>query len=142
MNNKISDKDKKDWEEFLAGDDKLPNKDTILKNRNSKKNFTFDFHGFSLDDANKKITDVIKYAYNNEISKLIIVTGKGIHSKNEQDPYVSKDLGILKNSVPEYIKKNRELMNKINRIEDASIEDGGSGAFYIFIKKKLQNKFW
>ena len=140
MNNKISDKDKKDWEEFLAGDDKLPNKDTILKNRNSKKNFTFDFHGFSLDDANKKITDVIKYAYNNEISKLIIVTGKGIHSKNEQDPYVSSDLGILKNSVPEYIKNNRELMNKINRIEDANIEDGGSGAFYIFLKKNKSIK--
>ena len=137
MNNKISDKDKKDWEEFLTGNDNLPDKDSILKNKKSKKIFTFDLHGFSLDDANKKITDLINNAYNKEMSKLIIVTGKGIHSKNEQDPYVSSDLGILKNSVPEYIKNNRELMNKINRIEDANIEDGGSGAFYIFLKKKL-----
>ena len=76
-------------------------------------------------------------AYNKNISKLIIVTGKGIHSDNEKDPYVSKDLGILKISVPEYIKSNIELMSIINSIEEANIEDGGSGAFYIFLKKKL-----
>ena len=69
-------------------------------------------------------------------SKLIIVTGKGLHSQNEKNPYVSKEFGILKYSVPEYIKNNNELMKMINRIEDADIQDGGSGAFYIFLKKK------
>ena len=75
-------------------------------------------------------------------NKLVVVTGKGIHSENEKDPYISKDLGILKYSVPDYIRRNKELMNLINEIKDATIDDGGSGAFYIFLKKKLQNKFW
>jgi len=137
LNNKISDKDKKDWEDFLSNDENLPDKDLNLKQKTNKKTYSFDLHGYSLDDANKKIKDLIFDAYNSNISKLIIVTGKGLHSDNEKDPYISKDLGILKNSVPEYIKNNRELMAMINRIGEANIEDGGSGAFYIFLKKKL-----
>ena len=137
MNSKISDKDKKDWEDFLSSNENLPNKDLNSKQKTNKKIYTFDLHGYSLDDANKKTEDLIWDAYNKNISKLIIVTGKGIHSDNEKDPYVSKDLGILKNSVPEYIKSNIELMSIINSIEEANIEDGGSGAFYIFLKKKL-----
>ena len=137
MNSKISDKDKKDWEDFLSSNENLPNKDLNSKQKTNKKIYTFDLHGYSLDDANKKTEDLIRDAYNKDISKLIIVTGKGIHSDNEKDPYVSKDLGILKNSVPEYIKSNIELMSIINSIEEANIEDGGSGAFYIFLKKKL-----
>ncbi len=137
MNSKISDKDKKDWENFLKSDDNLPVKDIDTKDQKQKKTFTFDLHGYSLDEANKKIEDLIYNAFEKNIHKLIIVTGKGLHSQNEDDPYVSKDFGILKNSVPEYINKNKELMKMISSIENANIEDGGSGAFYIFIKKKL-----
>jgi len=137
LNSKISDKDKKDWEDFLSNDEKLPNKDLNNKERKRKKINTFDLHGYSLAEANNKIRNLIQEAYMNEISKLIIVTGKGIHSDNEKDPYVSKDLGILKYSVPDYIKRDSQLMKMINKIEDAKIEDGGSGAFYIFLKKKI-----
>jgi len=134
---KISDKDRKDWENFLSSDETLQDKDRNLK-KNFKKIQSFDLHGFSLSDANNKINELIVNSYENGISKLIIVTGKGIHSQNEKDPYVSKDLGILKYSVPEYIKNDNYLMSMINEIKDANIEDGGSGAFYIFLKKKLK----
>ena len=142
MNSKISDKDKKDWENFLSSNESLPNKELNLKEKKRKKINSFDLHGYSLEDANNKINDLIHTCYKNEVSKLIVVTGKGIHSENEKDPYISKDLGILKYSVPDYIRRNEQLMSMINKIEDAEIEDGGSGAFYIFFKKKLQNKFW
>ena len=141
MNSKISDKDKKDWENFLSSNESLPNKELNLKEKKRKKINSFDLHGYSLEDANNKINDLIHTCYKNEVSKLIVVTGKGIHSENEKDPYISKDLGILKYSVPDYIRRNEQLMSMINKIEDAEIEDGGSGAFYIFFKKKLQNKF-
>ena len=137
MNKKISDKDKKDWDEFISSKDHLPDKDLDLNKKKIKKIFNFDLHGYSLNDANTKINEIIYQAYNNEVGKLIIVTGKGLHSQNEKNPYVSKDLGILKHAVPEYIKTNRELMKMINSIEDASIDDGGAGAFYIYLKKKL-----
>ena len=137
MNNKISDKDKKDWEEFLSSEENLPDKDSSISKKKNQKIKTFDLHGYSLNDANKKIRDLIFEAYKKQINKLIIVTGKGLHSKNEKDPYVSKNLGILKYSVPEYIHNDNELMSMINNIQDANIEDGGSGAFYIFLKKKL-----
>ena len=137
MNSKISDKDKQDWDDFLSNDEKLPNKDLNDKVRKRKKINTFDLHGYSLEEANNKINNLIHEAYMNDVSKLIIVTGKGIHSDNEKDPYVSKDLGILKYSVPDYIKRDGQLMSMINKIEDAKIEDGGSGAFYIFLKKKI-----
>ena len=138
MIKKISDKDRKDWEKFLSSDETLLDKDRNLKKNFKKKIQSFDLHGFSLSDANNKINELITNSYENGTSKLIIVTGKGIHSQNEKDPYVSKDLGILKYSVPEYIKNNNYLMSMINEIKDANIEDGGSGAFYIFLKKKLK----
>ena len=137
MSSKISDKDKKDWENFLSSKKDLPDKDSFINKKKEKKINTFDLHGYSLDEANQKIKNLIFEAYDNEVNKLIIVTGKGLHSQNERDPYISKDLGILKNSVPDYIKNNNELMNMINSIQEANIIDGGSGALYIFLKKKI-----
>ena len=135
MNDNISDKDKKDWHKFINSTNKLPNKD--FKNQKSKnlKARSIDLHGYTLDEANRTIEKFIKKAFSENINKLIVVTGKGIHSDNEKDPYVSKDLSILKYSVPEFISNNTSLMSMINEITDAKIEDGGGGAFYIFLKK-------
>ena len=135
MNNRISDKDKKDWENFLSKKEPLQDKETLNLKKNIINSKYYDFHGFSLDEANKSINKLIKDSYKKGVKKLIIVTGKGIHSDNEKNPYTSKDLGILKYSLPDYIKNNPELMELITEIKDAEIEDGGSGAFYIFLKK-------
>ena len=137
MNSKISDKDKKDWKNFLSSDEKLPNKDAKFSNKKKISIKSFDLHGYSLDEANNKINDLIKDSYEKGVKKLIIVTGKGLHSQNEKDPYISKNLGILKYSVPEYIKNSDELMSLISQIKEAENEDGGSGAFYVYLKKKL-----
>ncbi len=137
MKSKISKKDKKDWEEFLSNKEPLQDKDSYKVQTSINKSFNFDLHGYSLQDANKKIHELIIQAYEKKIKKLVIVTGKGLHSNNDKDPYVSKNLGILKYSVPEYIRNNHELMSMVSAIEDADIKDGGGGAFYIYLKKKL-----
>ena len=136
MTNKISEKDKKDWENFLSSDEKLPNKDNKLKKTKSLKTKSIDLHGYTLEQANKLIEAFIIKSFEKNIHKLIVVTGKGLHSENEKNPYVSKDLSILKYSVPEFINNNTELTKKIIEIKDAKIEDGGSGAFYIYLKNK------
>mgnify|MGYP001402718267 FL=1 len=135
MTDSISEKNKKDWEKFLSSNEKLPNKDTAFKKKVFLKTKSIDLHGYTLEQANKFIEDFIIKSYEEKINKLIVVTGKGIHSQNEKDPYVSKDLSILKYSVPEFISKNKNLMKVINDIKDAKVEDGGTGAFYIFLKK-------
>ena len=135
MSNDISEKGKKDWESFTSSDEKLPNKDLRLSKENFFKVKSIDLHGYTLEEANKIIEEFIYQSFSEKINKLIVVTGKGLHSQNEKDPYVSKNLSILKYSVPEFIENNKSLMNIINEIKDASIEDGGSGAFYIFLKK-------
>ena len=136
MTNKISDKDKLDWEDFLSNKDKLPNKDIEFKNKKNLNTRSIDLHGYSLDEANKLIEKFIYKSYDENISKLIVVTGKGLHSSVEKNPYVSKDLSILKYSVPEFISSNQNLMKMINDFKDASIDDGGKGAFYIYLRKK------
>ena len=135
MNNRISNKDKKDWNNFINSKEKLPNKD--LKNNKKKiiNTKSLDLHGYTLEDANKKIENFILENYQNGITKLLVVTGKGLHSDVEKNPYVSKNLSILKYSIPEFIRNNIELNKCINSIAEASIEDGGSGAFYIYLKK-------
>ena len=138
MTDNISKKDKKDWQTFISSNEKLPNKDLNSKQHSLIKNKSIDLHGYTLDEANKIINDFIKNCYEEKVNKIIVVTGKGLHSENGKNPYVSKDLSILKYSIPEYISNNKSLMNVINEITDAKIEDGGSGAFYIFLKKNLK----
>ena len=137
MTDSITGKDKKDWENFLISKEKLPNKDNKINKNIGLKVRSIDLHGYTLDHANKTIENFITKSYEEKVNKLIVVTGKGLHSQNDKDPYVSKDLGILKYSVPDYINSNEDLMNIIHEIKDANLEDGGSGAFYIFLKKKL-----
>ena len=136
MNDNISDKDKKVWEKFLSSNDKLPDKDIKTQSKERFLTRSIDLHGHTLENANKAVENFITQAFEDKIGKIIVVTGKGLHSKNDKDPYVSKDLSILKYSVPEFINNNQILMSMINDIKDAKIEDGGSGAFYIFLKKK------
>ena len=134
MNYNISDKDKRDWNTFIKSEDKIPDKDlgkTKIKVIESR---SLDLHGYSLEQANKIIETFINKSFKDGVKKLIIVTGKGLHSKNEADPYVSKDLSILRYSVPEFIKNNELLMKKIIEIKEANVKDGGSGAFYIYLK--------
>ena len=140
MTDKISEKDKKDWQNFISKSEKLPNKDDKLDKKTSLKIRSIDLHGYTLEQANKSIEKFIIKSYQEKINKLIVVTGKGIHSNNEQNPYVSKDLSILKYSVPEFISNNKNLMKIIYEMKDAKIEDGGGGAFYIFLKKNKSIK--
>ena len=137
MNKKLSDKDKKDWQHFISSEEKVQNKDLSLSSLETNKNLikTIDLHGFSLEDANRTIGEFINKCFKINVSKITVITGKGLRSNNINNPYVSKDLSILKNSVPEFIKSNFDLMKKIKNIKEAKVEDGGSGAFDIFLKK-------
>ena len=139
MNKKLSDKDKKDWQSFISNKAKVLDKDLSVK-EDKQINLTkkIDLHGFSLEKANQIIDEFINECFKENITRIIVITGKGLRSNNTSNPYVSKDLSILKNSVPEFIKSNIDLMKKIKNIEEAKIEDGGSGAFNIFLKKSKE----
>tara|TARA_B100000963_G_scaffold301163_1_gene273762 strand:- start:2343 stop:2756 length:414 start_codon:yes stop_codon:yes gene_type:complete len=136
LNKKLSKKDLEVWKKFVEGKEKLHNKDSFKKkHKYKKKEFTIDLHGFSLEQANNKIKILINNCYEEKIEKLNIITGKGLRSKVDQNPYQSKDLGILKYSVPEFIKSNNELMKIIKKIED-NTEDKNSGFFSLYLKIK------
>ena len=136
MNSKISDKDKKDWKNFISSKDEILNKDLkITKDKIKKKIIKkIDLHGFSLENANKVIEEFITQSFEEGVNKIIVITGKGLRSKNDENPYTSKNLSILKYSVPEFIKSNINLMKIIKNIKEADTEDGGKGAFYIYLK--------
>ena len=134
------DKDKQDWEKFLNNKEKIPNKDFIYKkNIRYEKIKKIDLHGYTIEEANKAIEQFIQKCFEESVTKIIVITGKGLRSKNVENPYLSRDLSILKYSVPEFIESNKDLMKMIIESTDAKIEDGGSGAFYIHLKNK--NKF-
>ena len=134
MTNKLSNKDKKDWQNFLDSSEKLQSKDEDQLNNEVISEKSIDLHGYTLEEANKQITEFIENCYVNKVKKINVITGKGMRSKNLEDPYQSKDLSILKYSVPEYIKNNSELMNKIIRIDFESINSPSKGNFDIFLK--------
>ena len=136
MKRKISDKDKKDWKNFISNKEKLSNKDLYLSNNKIEKKIikTIDLHGFSLENANNVIEEFVIQCFKKNVNKIIVITGKGLRSKSIRNPYVSKDLSILKYSVPDFIKLKPNLMKIIKKIEEAKIEDGGGGAFYIYLK--------
>ena len=140
MIKKISDKDKIDWENFLKDEQKIPNKDFVNKKKiRQEKIKKIDLHGYTIEEANRAIEQFIQKCFDESVTKIIVITGKGLRSKNVENPYLSKDLSILKYSVPEFIENNKSLIQFIIETTDAKIEDGGSGAFYIYLKNK--NKF-
>ncbi len=134
MNNKLSEKDKKDWENFLNNKDPLEVKDKELQQKKTIMEKSIDLHGLTLNEANNKMYEFIKYCYENNVKKINVITGKGMRSKNINDPYQSKDLSILKHSVPEYIKGNSELMNRILKIDFEAVNSSSVGSFDIFLK--------
>ena len=137
MNKKPTSEDLKVWEEFISNKETIENKDHYLdqKKISIPKTRKIDLHGLSLDKANKKIKILVDKYFVEGVEKIIIITGKGLKSKTIDNPYVSKNLSILKNSVPDYINANSKIKNKIKSISKAEIKDGGEGAFYIFLKK-------
>ena len=141
MIKKITDKDKQDWEKFLKDKEKIPNKDFIIKKKiRHEKIKKIDLHGYTIEEANRTIEQFIENCFNESVTKIIVITGKGLRSKSVKNPYLSKDLSILKYSVPEFIETNTVLTKMIIEIIDAKIEDGGSGAFYIFLKNNFKIK--
>ena len=139
MSKKISDKDLRDWENFIKSKDKISSKEELNKKQIIKKKSTFkiDLHGFSLDQANKFIEKTINDCFEKEVSKLNIITGKGMRSKSAEDPYKSSELSILKHSIPEFIRSNADLMKLIKKVENT--EEKNSGSFNVYLKSK--NKF-
>ena len=140
MIKKLSDKDKKDWVNFIKSKDKIYNKDSSNETNPRRKisTKTIDLHGYSLENANKTINEYIKNCFSENIKRLIVITGKGLRSNTQNDPYVSKDLSILKHSVPEFIKSNMDLMKLIKEIKSADIEEGGKGALIIYLKNSKE----
>ena len=137
----ISDKDKQDWESFLKNKEKIHNKDFVNKrNIRQEKIKKLDLHGYTIEEANKAVEQFIQKCFDESVTKIIVITGKGLRSKNIENPYISKDLSILKYSVPEFIDSNKTLMKMIIEMTDAKIEDGGSGAFYVYLKNKFKIK--
>ena len=134
---KNPDKDKQDWENFLNNKQKIPNKDFVhRKNIRHEKIKKIDLHGYTIEEANKAMEQFIQKCFDENVTKIIVITGKGLRSSNIENPYLSKDLSILKYSVPEFIENNKSLTQLIIETKDAKIEDGGSGAFYIYLKRK------
>tara|TARA_B110000238_G_scaffold172359_1_gene190785 strand:- start:37 stop:573 length:537 start_codon:yes stop_codon:yes gene_type:complete len=137
----ILDKDKEDWENFIKNKEKIPNKDFVnrisVRHEKIKK---IDLHGYTIEEANNTMEQFIQKCFDENVTKIIVITGKGLRSKNIENPYFSKDLSILKYSVPEFIENNKSLTRVIIETTDAKIEDGGSGAFYIYLKNKFKFK--
>ena len=137
MNKKLSYKDKKAWEKFVNSKEKISDKDQkTLKKDSLYIEKIIDLHGSNLEEANNKIEKFIVSCFEKGVTKISIITGKGTRSKNLDDPYQSKDLSLLKHSVPNYIKENQSLMNKILKIDFDAIESPSKGSFDVILKKK------
>jgi len=138
----VPSKDKKDWVDFTEniGDIRLKESDFPDQKKEINKIKKLDLHGFSLSEANKVVKKFIIESFDNGYKKLLIITGKGLRSKSQNNPYLSEKLSVLKYSIPEYINSDENLNNKIIKISEADLKDGGKGAIYIFLKK-LKNKF-
>ena len=138
MKKKLSDKDKKDWQNFIENSEKLDNKDKeTLNHQKSIEEKAIDLHGFTLEEANQKVSQFIQNCYDQNVIKVNIITGKGLRSKNLNDPYQSKDRSILKHSVPNYIKDSPQLMSKMIKIDQQAVDSPSKGSFEIYLKKKL-----
>tara|TARA_Y100000816_G_scaffold91915_1_gene63524 strand:+ start:217 stop:630 length:414 start_codon:yes stop_codon:yes gene_type:complete len=136
LKKKLSDKDQRDWNKFVNEKSHLFDKDEVSSQKVNKKEISIDLHGYTLRDANIAVNNLIVKSYNQNIKKIEVITGKGMRSKVLENPYKSKDLSILKYSVPEYINNNKSLMDKIKKINLEDVNNLNSGSFSIYLKAK------
>tara|TARA_A100001011_G_C14267697_1_gene825487 strand:- start:1001 stop:1423 length:423 start_codon:yes stop_codon:yes gene_type:complete len=135
----LSKQDKEDWQDFIDNHSPIPNKDGLRDQKNNAvRKFKFDFHGYTIAGANKKINEIINSCYEKGVSEILIITGKGIHSKSKMNVYASKELSTLKNTIPDFLKTNPDLNSKIDKIKQADKDLGGSGAILIKLKKSIK----
>ena len=131
----ISNSDKESWEEYLKNPKDIFDKELDGKKSSSRpERYRFDLHGFTLLEANEKIRDLINSCQKKGFKEILLITGKGLHSNVDKNTYVSKELSKLRFAVPEYIKSQKELSDKVIEIERADIKDGGEGALIIKLK--------
>ena len=140
--NKLSNEDKKSWDEFLKNPNNILDKETKKINKKKPTRYKFDLHGISIDEANKKVTEIIENCYDEGFSEILLITGKGQHSKSGDNVYVSRNFSTLKGTIPEFIKNNTSLSTKIYKMQTAPENEGGEGALIIKLKNPLKNKFW
>ena len=133
---KGEDSDQKDWKNFLNNPLDIFDKEK-LENKNQKLlgRYKFDFHGYSIDHANKKVNELIPKCFEEGFKEILIITGKGTHSNQEENVYVSQEYNKLQNTIPEFIKNNQDLNSKIDTIRQAPKEFGGEGALIIKLRK-------
>ena len=136
MKKKLSDKDQRDWNKFVNEKSHLFDKDEVSSQKVNKKEISIDLHGYTLRDANIAVNNLIVKSYNQNIKKIEVITGKGMRSKVLENPYKSKDLSILKYSVPEYINNNKSLMDKIKKINLEDVNNLNRGSFSIYLRAK------
>jgi len=131
----LSKEDKEAWDNFTRQPSDIYDKDLQVADDNPRKNrLRYDLHGFTLEDANKKVKDLILSGIRNKYKEILLITGKGLHSNIEEDTYVSKNLSKLRFSVPAFINSSDELSKFVVSISEASLKDGGSGAILIKLK--------
>ena len=130
----LSQEDKKTWENYIRDPSDIYDKDRNNQKSNRKERFKFDLHGFTLDEANKKVKEILLFCTENKYKELLLITGKGLHSTSDKDAYISKDFGKLKSSVPEFIRSDIEINKLIVSINEAAVKDGGEGAILIKLK--------
>ena len=136
MNKKkgLSQEDKQTWNDYIKDPSDVYDKDKNNQKTVRKERFKFDLHGFTLDEANKKVKEILLFCIKNKYKELLLITGKGLHSTNDKDAYISKDFGKLKFSVPEFIKSDIEINKLVVSINEAELKDGGEGAILIKFK--------
>lgn len=131
----INQEDQRSWEDYIKNPSDIYDKDLGVSNDiHRRERYKFDLHGFTLDEANSKVKEIIEHCVKNKFRELLLITGKGIHSTSDEDSYTSMDFGKLKYSVPEFIKNNLELNKFIISINEAKKNDGGEGALIIKLK--------
>ena len=130
----LSQKDKKTWEDYIKDPSDIYDKDKNNQKIARKERYKFDLHGFTLDEANKKVKEILLFCTNNKYEELLLITGKGLHSSGDKDVYTSKDFGKLKFSIPEFIRTDLDIKNLIVSINVADVKDGGEGAILIKLK--------
>ena len=130
----ISQQDINTWQNYIKNPNDISDKEQSYSLKPSNIRFKYDLHGYSLNEANRKVKDIILSCIKKKFREILLITGKGIHSNSDSDVYVSKDLSKLKNSVPEYIKSNPEISIYVSKISNADLKDGGEGAIIIKLK--------
>lgn len=94
-----------------------------------------DLHGMTLAQAHPALTGFVMHAHARGLRLILVITGKGRTRPDDDQGPMPRRAGALKHEVPQWLRSG-PLRPLVLEVREAHHSHGGTGAYYVYLKRR------